>query len=278
MRLIPRLPSRFTTVAEEFIKSKVDAAGANGVVVGLSGGLDSSVVVALCARALGPKNVCAVFLPEDETPSDDRKDAESFAKSIKVDYRVVHISHDVDALKDSLKEARVTTSKNVIANLKARVRMAILYGIANSKNYIVAGTSNKSEMLVGYFTKYGDGGSDIAPLGDLYKTQVRQLAELMDIPDTIIDKPPTAGLYPNQTDEAEIGLPYEVLDQILVGLDMALPPASIAKYVFPSRSTNVRSVTKVSNMVEASAHKRHGTKVLKVGMGTIGVDRRETNH
>jgi NAD+ synthase len=278
MRLIPRLPSRFTVVAEEFIKSKVDAAGANGVVVGLSGGLDSSVVVALCARALGPKNVCAVFLPEDETPDQDRKDAEDFAKALKVDYRVVHISHDVETLETSLKEARVSTSKNVIANLKARARMVILYGIANSKNYIIAGTSNKSEMLVGYFTKYGDGASDIAPIGDLFKTQVRQLAEIMEIPDHIIDKPPTAGLYPGQTDEAELGLTYEVLDQILVGLDMSLKPASIVKNVFPSKSTNVRAVNKVIHMMETSAHKRHGTKVLKVGSRTIGVDRRETNH
>jgi NAD+ synthase len=154
------------------------------------------------------------------------------------------------------------------ANLKARLRMAILFEYAFMTKSLVCGTSNKSELLVGYFTKYGDGGVDIMPIGDLYKTEVFELAKYLKIPDEIIKKPPTAGLIKGQTDEKELGCNYKTLDTILLGLEQKKDLPIIAK----NAGVNISFVEKIKNMRVKSQHKRQTPLVPKIGSRTPGTD------
>lgn len=201
-----------------FIRRKAREAKANGVVLGLSGGVDSAVVAALSAKALGPRRVTALIMPEAETRSDgDVADAIAVANSLGIEYRVIDFTGVYRAFAKCLpvfgRAARVPNG-----NLRARIRMCLLYYYANRRNLLVAGTGNKSELLQGYFTRYGDGGVDMLPIGGLYKTQVRALARSLGIPERIIAKVPTAGLWPGQSDEAELGIRYEALDKVLAGI------------------------------------------------------------
>jgi NAD+ synthase len=212
-----------------FIKQKVKDAGADGVVIGLSGGVDSSTNAFLCAGALGAANVLGIAMPEGGvTSSADTFDAKEVAAKLGIDYKVIDIASIVDCLQRSIVDFRAE-ERLPAANLKPRVRMTILYYYANLMNRLVAGSGNRSEFRAGYFTKYGDGAADIAPLGCLYKTQVKQLAAHLGVPQKIIEKTPTAGLWRGQTDEAELGLPYEKLDMIYAGLDLKLSHSTIAK-------------------------------------------------
>ncbi|MEM2890426.1 MAG: NAD+ synthase [Candidatus Hadarchaeum sp.] len=213
-----------------FIRKKVRESGADGVVIGLSGGIDSSVTAVLCVRALGPEKVLGISLPEGgvSNPS-DIADARMIAEKLGIDFRIIDIAPVVKAMKGQLEvkpEARLPN-----ANILPRVRMVVLYYYANMLNRLVVGCSNRSELRTGYFTKYGDGASDLAPLGALYKTQVRELACHLGIPKQIVDKTPTAGLWPGQTDEGELGISYKNLDMIFAGLDLGLKPNEIAKIV-----------------------------------------------
>jgi NAD+ synthase len=191
-----------------------------------------------------------------------------------VELKVMDITRILKAFKE---EAAVNGpfSKVASGNLKARTRMLALYWIANSGNYLVCGTSNKTEMLVGYFTKFGDGASDIAPLGDLFKTQVWELAKVLGVPEKIVCKVPTAGLYPGQTDEDELGVKYHVLDQILFGLDQGMQHQEIAESLEPHGPGDLRTIVRVESLIKASSHKRILTKIPKMGARTIGIDRRE---
>ena len=156
-------------------------------------------------------------------------------------------------------------------NIKARIRMVMLYYHANLHNYLVLGTSNKSELLVGYFTKYGDGGSDAMPMGDLYKTQVFELARELGIPESIVEKPPTAGLFRGQSDEKDLGMKYSELDMILRGIELRLELKDISDITgFP-----LETVTRIQKKVHGSAHKRCLGKIPKLGLRTIGLDWRE---
>lgn len=276
MNLIPQLPPTTASVIQDFIKAKVKNAGAKGVVLGLSGGIDSAVTCALCATALGKENVYAAFMPEGATPELDRTDVKEIAEILGVELHTFDISEQVVSLYE-LMGYRKEPPKDVHMNLKARTRMVLLYGIANDKNYLVAGTSNKTELMVGYFTKYGDGASDLGPIGDLFKTQVKELARELDLGEEIVEKVPTAGLYPGQTDEEELGMKYSVLDQILVGLDYGLDYEKIERLVQPEGDANLDLIHKVEEMVRKTAHKRNFTKIPKMGMRTIGIDRRELN-
>jgi len=212
-----------------FIKQKVKDASADGVVIGMSGGIDSSTNAFLCAEALGATNVLGVSMPEGGvTSSADTFDAKEVAVKLGIGYRVIDIASTIDGLRRSIIDFKVDERLSA-ANLKPRVRMAILYYYANLTNCLVAGSGNRSEFRAGYFTKYGDGAVDIAPIGCLYKTQVKQLAAHLGVPQKIIDKIPTAGLWCGQTDESELGLPYEKLDMIYAGLDLKLSHGAIAK-------------------------------------------------
>ena len=197
-----------------WLQAKVDSAGAQGAVVGLSGGIDSSVTAGLCQKAFGD-NVLGVIMP-CHSGERDEKDAEMLSnkfdiKSIKYDMSEVY-----DHFLDGLKTKGVKGGKVAEANIKPRLRMTALYYYAASLNYLVIGTDNRSELKIGYFTKYGDGGIDLAPLGSLVKSEVKELAERLDIPESIITKKPSAGLWRGQTDEDEMGFSYEELDKYIL--------------------------------------------------------------
>jgi len=198
-----------------WIRGEVSAAGCKGVVMGMSGGLDSSVLVVLCHRAF-PQSVLGVIMP-CYTSQEDAEHARAVASQFSIPTKVVVLDTVFDTLLKLLPSDGVDPSVSRLAegNLKARLRMLTLYYFANRLKYVVAGTSNRSELSVGYFTKYGDGGVDILPLGNMVKGQVRELASFLSIPQEIIDKPPSAGLWPGQTDEDELGLSYEELGHYL---------------------------------------------------------------
>ena len=222
-----------------WIRSYVHDAGAEGVVLGLSGGIDSSVAAALAAREL-PGKVVGAILPCESDPQ-DAEDARIVASAVGIETVEVDLTDVYRALAALLPEA----PRNVCANVKPRLRMIVLYYLAASRNYLVCGASNRSELSVGYFTKYGDGGADILPLGGLLKSQIRQLARSLGIPQRIIAKPPSAGLWAGQTDEGEMGLRYAQLDVALLALDRHDPsgvPAPI--------------LSRVRELMRKSAHKR----------------------
>lgn len=213
----------------EWIRSKVDEAHAKGCVVGISGGVDSAVVAALCAKAC-PGNVLGIHMP-CYSSQQDTDDARLIAKSLNIDYKEIILNDTYDHLLRILEGARQAeemgelggtavftpySQKLASSNIKPRLRMVVLYYFANLYDYIVVGTGNRSELEIGYFTKYGDGGVDILPLGGLVKTQVWELAKYLGIPENIINKPPSAGLWLGQTDEGELGFTYRQLDEAIL--------------------------------------------------------------
>jgi len=222
-----------------WIREQAEEAKRQGVVFGLSGGIDSSVVGVLCKRAF-PDNCLAVIMPcySSET---DIQHAIAVAQKFQIPFRYVILDEVFDALREALPDGGLDpgTKRIAEANIKPRLRMITLYYLANRLDYLVVGTGNRSEISVGYFTKYGDGGVDILPLGNLVKTQVRELAMHLGIPDEIIHKPPSAGLWEGQTDEGEMGITYEELDRYLL---TGAAPEGIKK--------------KVDAMMARSAHKR----------------------
>ena len=203
-----------------WLRERADDAGARGFVFGLSGGIDSAVVARLCQLA-APHRVLGVLLP-CYSHSQDEEDARLVASTFSIP--IVRV--DLDSTFDALTEALQTAVKGLPtqvesldikqqmpeANVKPRLRMSALYFIANSLNYLVVGTGNRSELTLGYFTKYGDGGVDLLPIGGLLKSEVRALGRELGVPDRVIDKPPTAGLWVGQTDEAEMGFSYDTLE------------------------------------------------------------------
>lgn len=199
-----------------WIKEKVQDAGCRGVVLGVSGGLDSSVVAVLCQRAF-PQNTLGVIMPCHSVDT-DKAHAGVVASHFNIPTTEVILDSAFDALTQILPDYQPdkAISQLARANLKARLRMVTLYYIANQLKYMVAGSGNRSEITVGYFTKYGDSGVDILPLGNLVKGEVRELARYLEIPREIIDKPPSAGLWEGQTDEAEMGFSYEALDRYIL--------------------------------------------------------------
>jgi NAD+ synthase len=233
-----------------WLRNKTSEAGATGGVVGLSGGLDSAVVSLLCKEAF-LENFQPLILP-CESSSEDLEDAHLVEKFLGVEARVIDLTPIFHLLCSVLPQG---TEKGT-ANLKPRLRMITLYYFANSYNKLVVGTGNKSELMLGYFTKYGDGGVDLLPLGDLYKTEVREFAKSLGVPERILKKPPSAGLWEGQTDEGEIGLSYEEIDSILRALE---GEKGYRMSDFPEEK-----VEKVKRMVKLSVHKREMPSIFKV--------------
>jgi NAD+ synthase len=199
-----------------WIKEKIKSAGLKGAVFGLSGGVDSSVVAALSRRAVGD-NTLGLIMPCHSDPQ-DAADAMSAAVALSIKTKKVDLAPIYNGLIGVFTgEGAGPFSRLALGNLKARLRMLTLYFHANELGYMVVGSGNRSELAVGYFTKYGDGGVDILPLGNLVKKQVRVLAAYLGVPQQIIDKPPSAGLWHGQTDEGELGCRYEELDRHLLG-------------------------------------------------------------
>ncbi|MFO7741700.1 MAG: NAD+ synthase [Anaerolineae bacterium] len=230
----------------------LDAAGADGFVLGLSGGIDSATAAALAVRAVGPHSVLGAMLPCHSEPIDTRL-AQEVADVFSMPTVTVNLDHAFDALTESLPP---TEHQLAAANVKPRLRMTALYYLAQTNNYLVLGASNKTELLVGYFTKYGDGGADLLPMGDLYKTEVWKLARDLGVPQEIVERPPSAGLWPDQTDEQEMGITYEELDRVLMAIasrDTAgIAPATLAK---------------VERMIASSAHKRAMPPIFRRSSG-----------
>ena len=224
----------------DWLRDYAARAGAKGYVFGLSGGVDSACVAALCLRAVGKRNVVALWLP-CYSSSQDAEMASLVAGSFGLKLVTVDLAPAYDALVAALPK----TTKMARANIKPRLRMAAWYAVAHTRGYLVAGGGNKTEILAGYFTKYGDAGVDLLPLGDLYKWQVRELAHELGVHQAVIERAPSAGLWSGQTDEAEIGLTYPELDAALAAIggrsQDGVDPDVLAK---------------VSRMMECSAHKR----------------------
>jgi len=222
-----------------WIRHQVKLAGADGVVLGMSGGLDSSVTAILCKRALGA-SVRGLILPCHSDPQDEA-DAHLVADRFDISTETIDLSGAFDLVVNILPPG----DKLAEANVKPRLRMIVLYYYANNLGHLVVGSGNKSELMVGYFTKYGDGAVDLLPLGGLYKTQVRQVSTELGIPQRIIDKPPSAGLWRGQTDEDELGISYEELDRALIALQGSQEDV-------PGDSV----VERVRRMVARTQHKR----------------------
>jgi NAD+ synthase len=204
------------------------ASGADRYVLGLSGGVDSALVCGLCVRAAGADRVTGVIMPSNSNP-DDARYATEVAETFKVDTITVDLSPVTGTLVGAIQTGLEASQRSgaaserqrqlALGNVRPRLRMTTLYYIANLMNGIVVGTGNKSEAMIGYFTKYGDGGVDLFPIIDLYKHEVRAVARLLGVPAAIIEKPPSAGLWPGQTDEGEIGLTYDELDAALSAIE-----------------------------------------------------------
>jgi len=237
-----------------FIRRIVEESGADGVVIGLSGGVDSSVVAVLCVRALCKERVLGVMMPVAFTPAEDIKNAKELAEWLGIRTELIEIQDISESFGRKLRINQENLRQRIpMANIRARIRMIILYYFANLNNYLVVGTGDRSEDLIGYFTKYGDGGADFMPISHLYKTQVRELARYLGIADEIADKPSSPQLYPGHRATDEIPLSYEELDPVLVGLfDNKLPPREV------SRLTGIplKAVDEVLRRFNGSRHKR----------------------
>jgi len=225
---------------QKFLKNLLTTANANGFVVGLSGGIDSAVTAAL-ARAIS-KNILAIIMPCNSIKQ-DAVDAIEFAKKFKIKYEIVDLTKVFNQFIKILPPA----NSLAVANIKPRLRMITLYYFAAKNNYLVLGTGNKTEIEVGYFTKYGDSGVDALPLADCYKFEVYEIARYLKINQAIIDKPPSAGLWQGQTDEAEMGITYKELDEILIALSQKKDISNFDK----------KKLALVKSMQIKSEHKRH---------------------
>ncbi len=249
-RELHRMTADDAEVLRGFIRDTVAETHAEGAVVGISGGIDSAVVVKLCADALGSDKVHAVFLPTDSTPEEDYRQTREMCQQWNVEYEVINIQPSVDALCGQL----IKPGDNPLqkGNLIARCRMIVLFDRAKRGHSLVFGTSNRSELLMGYMTKFGDGAEDATPMYDLYKTQVWEIAEIIGVPREIIDKTPTAGLWDGQTDEEEMGITYRALDKALNVMEQGGSDAdmALAADISESKAAELRALTKVM------AHKR----------------------
>ena len=229
---------------EQWLRDEIKKAGASGIVLGLSGGIDSSVLAALGREALGRDGVLGIIMP-CHSIDDDENDARLLARELDVDFLRVDLSGVFDLLCGS---TGIELNSLTKSNIKARLRMVTLYSFAQSKNLLVCGTSNKSEYETGYFTKYGDSGVDLMPLANFLKREIREMAKILGVPEKIITKAPSAGLYEGQTDENDMGFTYEVLDE----------------YLETGKINDNKAREKIDIMRRKSEHKRKPVPIFRV--------------
>ncbi len=247
--------SKAAKICESFIGREVDEAQAKGVVLGISGGVDSALCAYLCARALGPERVTGLMLPYRTSSPESLEHGKLVASELGIESEVVEITPMVDAYFGAHPEA----DKVRIGNKMARERMSILFDFAKRLKALVVGSGNKTELLLGYFTIFGDGGYSLNPIGDLYKTEIWQLAEHLGVPEAIIKKKPSADLWPGQTDEGELGVAYREADEILYELvEKKVPAADVARHLDP------QLVAKIADMMEHTEFKRRMPRICQV--------------
>ncbi len=247
-----------------FLRDEVTSAGFNKVVIGVSGGVDSAVSATLAAEALGAENVLGVIMPYRTSNPKSVEDAECLTRTIGIRSESIDISPMVDAYC----EAHGVTDNLRRGNIMARMRMIVLYDLSAREKALVVGTSNKTEILVGYGTQHGDLACALNPLGDLYKSQVWQLAEELSVPKQIIEKPPSADLWIGQTDEAEIGITYPELDALLYSMiDERLSDDELISAGFDKKL-----IAKVKTMVRQNQFKRKPPVIAKISYRTVNVD------
>lgn len=239
-----------------FIETKVAAANAEGVVVNMSGGLDSTVTAAIAVEALGADRVYGLILPCNKIGAPHARDAEALADALGIEHDTVHLQ-PLFAQLGAVAPDRFDLHDEPIrsGNAVARLRMAMAYLATNATNRLVCGTTNRSEHLLGYVTKHGDGAADLLPLGHLYKTDVRALATELDVPKFVVEKPPTAGFLPGQRDADDLGAPYEVIDPVLqLGVDRGLDAGPVAERL---ADVDEETVTTLLDRYRTTAHKRN---------------------
>jgi NAD+ synthase len=248
----------------DFIRSEVTRTGLTRGVIGLSGGVDSALVAVLAASALGTENVRAILMPYRTSNPESRADAELLLKNLGISHRVI----DITPMVDPYLEAYVGESERRRGNVMARERMIVLYDQSEEFGALVIGTSNKTEALLGYTTLYGDNAAAIQPIGDLYKTQVWQLAGAVGVPERIVKKAPSADLWHGQTDEGELGFTYAMADEILFLLvDERRTPEDVIELGYEERV-----VREIIRRIQRNQFKRVLPPVAKLSPRTIGTD------
>lgn len=252
------------TILTGFIKSEVTRAGFSRAVVGLSGGIDSALSCILAVQALGRENVLAVRMPYQSSSPDSLAHAELLIEQLEIPSRTIEITEMVDPL--FAREPEINKIRK--GNIMARERMIVLYDQSEVFKGLVIGTSNKTEILLGYSTQFGDAASAMNPIGDLYKTQVRQLARAMDVPAPIVEKAPSADLWDGQTDEGELGFTYELVDQLLYLLvDQRYSPAECVEVGFEQFFVDT-----VVRRIRRNQYKRMQPPIAKLSNRTVGYD------
>ncbi|WP_338604638.1 NAD+ synthase [Sulfolobus tengchongensis] len=254
-----------TSYIVERIKEYLEFSNKKGGVVGVSGGIDSAVTATLLAKATS--NFFILLMPSSSTPKIDLDDSFEIVKLLNAQdkYKLINIDDIVKLFANKIE----TDNKYIIGNIKARTRMIILYAYAQMLDYLVVGTGDKSELLLGYFTKYGDGGVDILPIGDLYKTQVRMLGKCLGLPDRIVTKPSSPALWEGQTAEGELGIDYETIDSILyLRFDEMREENEVAQIL----GIPIDVVKKVDRLVKNSQHKRLPPEIFRLSGRAINSD------
>ena len=247
--------SRVVDEVKHFLTKKLEETGADGYVIGLSGGIDSAVTAKLAVEAVGHDNVNGWVMPGDPSNPENMEDARNLCEDLGINYREISIESTVKEFEDV---APFEISKETLGNVRARTRMIYEYIDANENNLLVLGTGNRSELLIGYFTKYGDAATDISPIADLYKTEVKRLAEHIGLNRKFIEKEPSAGLWDDHSDEDEIGLTYDKIDLILKQLvDQEKSVKEIA-----DGDIAREEVERINEMHQDSSHKRSMSEIL----------------
>jgi len=235
-----------------FVADTVETAGAEGAVIGLSGGIDSTTTAHLAVEALGSDGVHGLVMPSDVNPGADETDAERVAEALDIEYDVIDIAPIVEAFVDAAPPG-AADDRMALGNVRVRTRAVLNYFVANAEERLVLGTGNRSEAATGYFTKYGDQAVDCNPIGNLYKCQVRQLARQLGVPEDLVTRTPSAGMWEGQTDEAEMGLGYDELDAILaLHVDGPLSKSATRRTL----GVPDAAIERVVDLYEGSRHKR----------------------
>lgn len=235
---------------DSFLNQKLEEAGVDGFVIGISGGIDSAVVAKLAVDSVGSENVYGWVMPGDPSSEQNMKDARELAENLGIELWEVNIEETVQSFNET---APFQIGELAEGNVRARVRMIYEYMDANENNLMVLGGGNKTENLTGYFTKYGDGAVDLTPIGDLYKTEVRELAEHIGLDRKFIEKKPTAGLWEEQTDEGELGASYETIDRIL---KRAVEQSQSVDKIVEETEISSTKVERFVEMYHRTEHKR----------------------